>query len=307
MPPYTAYRIVHSVPHWLARLAARIDGRRRYSAPTVFQGVPLENPVGLAAGLDKDGDLLWVSWSLGFGFTVVGSVLPRRHQGARVKVLERLPDGGLVNRLGLPSKGAVYAAKRLESRPEGLGVAVNIAALEPEGYPAVYERVAPLADWVEVNISCPNTREHGTFERPEWARRILHMVTGLDPARPVLVKLPPVEDKDIVLEYVDAVRESGASGVVASNTIKVDWRGEQAGLSGPRLYPIVKQMVRVAREHLPTGYSVVAVGGIDSPDKALELLEEGADLVELLTSLLYHGPGRVWEILEGVARRWSRT
>ena len=305
LPPWEAYRLVHSTPQWLSKLQALVDGRPTYKAPVRFLGYTLENPVGLAAGLDKDARLTWTSWSVGFGFTVVGSVLPYPHPGASVKVLKRLPEGALVNRLGLPSEGARRVAWRLELSKPPFPVAVNIAGLEPSDYPRVARATCHVADWFEVNISCPNTREHSTFEDPWEARRILELTRESACGKPLLLKVPPTRDPDLIAEYATVVREAGADGVVASNTLKTRVDGVQAGLSGPPLYPTVRFMVERLRELLPENKVVVAVGGVDSPEKALELLEH-ASLVEVLTVLLYHGPGRVRGILEGVARALAR-
>ena len=299
LPPRLAYEIVHSTPPGIVKWLASREATRYQPLGYKFLGMTLDNPVGLAAGLDKDGDLAWLSYALGLGYTVVGSVLPHPHRGAERKILKRLPGGELVNRLGLPSKGVDYVVARLARDPPPMPVAVNIAALEPEGYPEVYRRVSGVASWVEVNVSCPNTVKHGTFERPEWVRRIIQGLKPLDESIPVLVKLPPVEDRDLLWEYADAVREAGADGVVASNTLKVRVGGVQAGLSGNRLYRIVYGMVRWFREHLPGDMVVVGVGGIIDAERAIKIMEY-ADSIELLTALLYYGPGRVREIVERV-------
>lgn len=296
LPPRLAYRLVHSTPPWLSRLLARLDHAPRPRGDHVFLGHRLASPVGLAAGLDKDGNLTWTSWALGFGFTVVGSVLPRRHPGVGDKVLLRLPDGHLVNRLGLPSAGARRVAGRLRRRPPGMPVAVSIAGLAPGDYPEAYRILAPHADWVEVNISCPNTVEHGTFEDPEWAARILRGLARLEPRRPLLLKIPRTTDRDTLQAYADAVREAGAAGIVAANTLKTRVGRVQAGLSGPSLYESTRRMVSLLREMLPGDKVVVAVGGVDEPWKAQELLDHGADAVEILTVLLT-SPRRAVEVI----------
>lgn len=297
LPPGVAYKIVHSTPYWLAMLVASTGGVRE-EYPLEFLGARLRNPVGLAAGLDKDGDLMWISYKLGFGFTVVGSIMPARHRGARVKVLKRLPDGSLINRLGLPSKGVDYAVRRLEDKPP-IPVAANIASLTMDGYRRVYEKVHGLVDWVEVNVSCPNTEEHGTFEKPEMVERILSTLPH--DTTPTLVKLPPVEDRELVREYAQVIARSNAAGAVVSNTLKVNLDGVQAGLSGERLYPVMIRMLRWMRELLPEDKVLVAVGGITRPERAVEALEY-ANAIEVLSALLYYGPGRVREIIEAASR-----
>lgn len=302
LPPKLAYKIVHSIPYSLVKLVSQ-DNEESGEHEVDFHGVKLRNPVGLAAGLDKDGDLMWLSYKLGFGFTVVGSVLPHRHKGANKKILKRLPDGNIINRLGLPSKGVDYVVERLKDKPP-IPVAVNIASLTVDGYRRVYERVYDYVYWIEVNVSCPNTESHGTFEQPDWVRRIIETLPLAE--KPVLVKLPPVKDPDIIYEYAQVIKETGIDGAVVSNTLKVRVDGVQAGLSGNDLYPVMMNMLKRMRELLPYDKVLIAVGGITTVNKAIKALEY-ADLIEVLTSLLYYGPSRVREIIEEATRFIQRT
>lgn len=302
LPPKLAYKIVHSIPYSLVKLISSQDTEREEYL-VEFKGVKLMNPVGLAAGLDKDGDLIWLSYKLGFGFTVVGSVLPHRYKGASKKILKRLPDGNLINRLGLPSKGIDHVVKRLRDKPP-IPVAVNIASLTVDGYRRVYERVYDYVDWIEVNVSCPNTETHGTFEQPDWVKRIIDSLPLAE--KPVLVKLPPVEDTDIIYEYAQVIKETGVDGAVVSNTLKVRVNGVQAGLSGNELYPVMMNMLKRMRELLPNNKVLIAVGGITTANRAIKALEY-ADLIEVLTALLYYGPSRVKEIIEEATRFIQRT
>ena len=312
LPAPAAYRLVHSTPTPLATAAARLEGRPPGVDGGPFRvaplGVSLPNLLGVAAGFDKDARLVWVAWALGAGFHVVGSVLPRPHRGARVKLVARLPGGGTLNRLGLPSEGAARVAARLAStpRPPGMGLAASVAALEPEGYPAAASRVSLHVDWVEVNVSCPNTREHRSFEEPGLAREACRAAARAS-ARPVLLKIPPPGSRDDAWAYADAARECGAAGVVASNTLRVRLPGGlEAGLGGPRLYPITLRAVAWLRERLPSSMAVVAVGGVATPGRAVRLLEEGADLVEAASALLTRGPRAFAEIARATAMWASR-
>ncbi len=305
LPPDTAYKIVHSTPRQVSRLQAEIDGRTSFNAPVTLLGNELENPVGLAAGLDKDGRITWTSWSIGFGYTVVGSILPYPYEGAKNKILLRLPDGALINRLGLPSEGVDRVVSRLRKSRPPIPLVVNIASLDVEGYRIVYEKACIIADWFEVNISCPNTREHTTFEKPGEAEKILEALRQAECRKPLLLKIPPTRDEDLLREYAELVLEKRVEGIVASNTAKTTVNGVQAGLSGPPLYNTVRFMVEKLRELLPESKVIVGVGGIDTVEKALEILEY-ANAIELLTTLLYHGPKRVREIIEGVSKTISR-
>ncbi|MCE4624588.1 MAG: hypothetical protein F7C35_01815 [Desulfurococcales archaeon] len=307
---WPAYRIVHSFPSALQGLAYRLT-RGRCPEPLGLRvkglrAARLANPVGLAAGLNKDGNLTWLGDALCLGFTVVGSVLPYKYGGAGRKVLLRITPEAAINRLGLPSRG-VDRVKEAVSKYETryTTVAWNAAGLRIQDYREVVAKIGGLGAWAEVNISCPNTEEHGTFEKPDVAVRVASTVREVSRI-PLLLKIPNTDDRDLLHAYADVVRESGMAGIVAGNTSKFYVRGVQAGLSGAPIYYRVRRAVRVLRELLPGEYVVVGVGGVTRPERAVELLEEGADLVEILTALLRLGPGRVREIVWAAWRAVGR-
>jgi dihydroorotate dehydrogenase len=307
LPPLVAWRILHSMPEWLLDWVAAESGRPPppQGLETSLLGKRLEHPVGIAAGLDKDGRLLRVAWAMGAGFHVVGSVLPRPNPGVKPMVLVRLPDGGTINRLGLPSPGPGPVVERLRARrPPGMPVAVSIAAFTPEGYGEVYRAVSGVADWVEINISCPNVESHRSFEEPEIA---LEICGHLKPRGiPALLKIPPTQNEERLEAYLDVARECDLQGIVAGNTMRIEYRGVPAGLGGPRLYPTTLKMTRLLREWAPRGFVIVAVGGIDSGEKLLELLDAGADAVEVLSAVIHRGPRAPWIIAFEASRILAR-
>jgi dihydroorotate dehydrogenase len=308
LPPMAAWRLLHSAPTPVLDLLARLAGRppEPPGLETRIFGLPLPHPVGVAAGFDKDARLALVAASMGAGFHVVGSVLPRPSRGVEPKILARLPDGGTVNRLGLPSPGAERVAARLRRVRGRLAIplAVSIAAHTPEGYAEAYRSLAGLADWVEVNISCPNV-EGASFEDPEVASSICdHLKPTLKPA---LLKIPPTRDDNLLSAYLDLVRDCGFSGLVAGNTLRITYRGVNAGLGGPSLYPTTLYMVRRIREMAGGGLVVIGVGGVDTGLKALELLDAGANAVEVLSAIIHRGPLAPWLIAWETARLRQRA
>lgn len=307
LPPLLAWRILHGMPEELLDWVAGEAGRPPPppGLESSLLGRRLEHPVGIAAGLDKDGRLLRLAWAMGAGFHVVGSVLPHPNPGVEPKVLARLPDGGTINRLGLPSPGPGPVVGRLRTRrPPGMPIAVSIAAFTPEGYGEAYRAVSEVADWVEVNISCPNVEAHRSFEEPGVA---LEICSHLKPRRaPLLLKIPPTREEERLEAYLDVAGECGFQGIVAGNTMRVAYRGIPAGLGGPKLYPVTLRMTRLLRQWAPKGFAVVAVGGVDSGWKLLELLEAGADAVEVLSAIINRGPRAPWLVAVEASRILAR-
>ena len=297
LSPMTAWKLLHSAPTWILDWIAEREQRELDSPALSVEvfGRRLSNPIGIAAGLDKDGKLLKVAWSMGVGFHVIGSVLPKPHKGVKPKILLRLPDGSTINRLGLPSKGSEKTLKTIKNRkPKDMPLVISLASLTPEGYGEVYRRFIDVADWYEINVSCPNVKEHSTFEDPETIREICKYMKPM--SRPALLKIPPTLDQDRILQYVDVAKECGLKGIVAANTLKISYRDFEAGLAGPKLYPIIRKVVAKIREVASDDFVIVAVGGIDSGEKALEIMELGANLIEILSAIIHKGPSVIRNI-----------
>ncbi len=296
LPPMAAWRLLHSTPQALLDLAASTAGRPPEPPwpwrPSIL-GRRIPHPIGVAAGLDKDGRLARLAAAMGAGFHVVGSVMPEPNPGVEPKVLARLPDGGTINRLGLPSPGVERVVARLRGRRVGVPVAVSIASHTPEGYGRVHRAVAGVAGWVEVNVSCPNV-EGGSFEEPEAAREACRQLDPRGP--PGLLKIPPTCDEKRLEDYMDVARECRLGGIVAGNTRRVRYKGVTAGLGGPQLYETTLHIVSRLREMAPRGFTVVASGGVDTGRKAAELLLAGADAVEVLSAIIHRGPLAPWII-----------
>lgn len=293
----------------------------RKARPVTLWGLQFPNAVGLAAGYDKDGRAWQALGALGFGHVELGTVTPRPQPGNPAPRVFRLTqDQALINRMGFPSGGAERLEERLRApRPPGLIVGVNLGKnkdtpLEDaaQDYQALLARFAPLADYLVVNVSSPNTPD---LRRLQSGPALAALLGGLVRARdaqaprrvPLLVKLAPDLSEAELVDALDAALGAGVDGLVATNTtlrregLRSAAAGEAGGLSGAPLREPSRTLLRQAVRHLDGRLPVVSAGGIDSPEEARVRLDLGASLVQLWTGLVYQGPGLVRRVVEGLA------
>jgi dihydroorotate dehydrogenase len=280
---------------------------------TVF-GVRFPNPLGLAAGFDKDGRLVPLLPALGFGFLEIGSVTLEPQPGNPRPRLLRVPESrALVNRMGFNSEGARAVALRLASSPKcsvplGINLGLNkgtAAAKAPAAYAQTFSILAEHGDYFVVNVSSPNTPGLRDLQKVKELASILESVQDVNAAKkPVLLKLAPdLADDDFSAAIETA--EKFAQGLVVSNTtisregVDAKWASEAGGLSGAPLKARATALVKKARSL--TKLPIIGVGGIETGDDARERLAAGADLVQIYTSLVYGGPGAPKAILRGLA------
>lgn len=324
-------RAARLAPSGLVRPAFRFeDGRLTQT----LWGLRFRNPVGLAAGFDKSAELVATWAALGFGFAEVGSVTARPSAGNPRPRAFRLPaDRALVNRMGLNNDGAGTVAERLGRAERPLPLGVNLAkthdpallgAAATDDFVAGFRLLAPLADYVALNVSCPNTAEGKTFEEPDSFDALLAAVMAarrdLSLSVPVLVKLSPPHAPDFdpgpVDELVGIALGHGAAGFIATNTAP-DRRGlrtaaarleeiGRGGLSGPPLEARATALVRHLWRRTDGAVPIVGVGGVDSAEAAYRKVRAGASLVELYTALVYEGPGLIKRIKRGLVRLLDR-
>jgi dihydroorotate dehydrogenase len=304
---------------WTLRRLATLAGqpvalaglRRRFAvaAPRTVFGVRFPNPVGLAAGMDKDGRALPAWPALGFGFIEVGTVTRHSQPGNPGPRLFRAPaSGALVNRMGFNNAGAEALAARLEAvgkLPVPLGVSIGKSKVTPldeavEDYLFSLRVLRRYADYVAVNVSSPNTPGLRALQDRTALDQLLVALRAEAGETPVLVKVAPDLTDPALDELLEVGTARGVAGFIATNTTlsreglarpDAGLAAEAGGLSGRPLTERTREVVTFIAKR--TTLPVIGVGGILTPDDALRLFDAGASLVQLYTGLIYAGPGLV--------------
>ena len=298
----------------LKRVAKRNEGR----AVTVA-GLTFPNPVGLAAGFDKDAKWLPALQMLGFGFVEIGTVTPRSQAGNPQPRLFRLvEDEGILNRMGFNNEGLYPAAGRLVRRPEGLVVGGNIGKnkITPneqavDDYLACVDALHAHVDYFVVNVSSPNTPGLRELQGKEPLTKLLRAVVSRNSEhpghRPVFLKIAPDLTDGQLQDIVDIVKVEGVDGVVATNTT-ISREGLKTptedlgpgGVSGAPVRDRSTEVVRALTAMSEGAFPIIGVGGINGPESAQEKLDAGASLVQVYSGMVYEGPGLASRIVEGL-------
>ncbi|MBS7455638.1 quinone-dependent dihydroorotate dehydrogenase [Coralloluteibacterium stylophorae] len=301
-------------------------GGRPPSLATAAFGLQFDNPVGLAAGMDKNGGYVDALFALGFGFVEVGTVTPRPQPGNPKPRMFRLPEHqAVINRLGFNNDGVDALLRNLDRarRPGMVGVNIGKNKDTPneraaEDYLFCLERVHGVADYVTVNISSPNTAGLRDLQQEESLYALLSTLReardrlGAQGARrvPLLVKLAPDLDEAGIDGSAASIARAGIDGVIATNTtldrtlVAGDRHAAEAGgLSGRPLMTRSTAVLRALRERLPAAIGMIGVGGILDGTDAAAKTEAGALLVQCYTGLVYRGPDLVRESVEAIRRQ----
>jgi dihydroorotate dehydrogenase len=311
---------------WMRRL---LRGAFAYSHPSLrvrALGLDFPNPLGLAAGYDKDGSALPGLSSLGFGHVELGTVTPLAQRGNPMPRIFRLEkDEALINRMGFPNQGAAELLAHLQRRHSGeavVGVNIGKGAATPleraaQDYRSLLRAFHPLADYVAVNVSSPNTiglrrlqaREHLEALLDELSEERAQLQSLSGKRIPMLIKLSPDLDEAELEDALGTIVSHGMDGVIATNTtlaregLKSLGGSEAGGLSGAPLRQRALEVVRRMRVLTGDRLCIIGVGGIARASHAYEMLQAGANLVQVYTGLVYRGPGMVRAILRGLGER----
>ena len=308
--PEVAHEVVLKLLQFYGSLA-----RGRNTSETIqVAGVSFNNRLGLAAGFDKNAVAAKGLAALGFGFLEIGTVTPLKQEGNPRPRLFRLEhDQALVNRMGFNNDGVDTVVRRLSLCREKVGVPIGINVgknksttneLAVEDYRICLDRAYPLADYLTINISSPNTPDlrklQGIHESEKFLVALnMHRDTLTERCGrrvPMFVKLAPDLSGKELKNLVTVSQASGIDGIVATNTtvsrnnLVSRWQSETGGLSGVPLFEKTLETVSAIRDLVGRGYPIIGVGGISTPQDAREMLAAGADLLQIYTSFIYQGP-----------------
>jgi len=310
----------------IRRLAANYFSVKHPSLKRTLFGIEFENPVGLAAGFDKDARLIDELACFGFGFIEIGTLTPQPQAGNERPRLFRLPaDGGLINRMGFNNEGVYAVVERLKKRKSKVIVGGNIGKNKTtpnekafDDYGNCFEALYPYVDYFVVNVSSPNTPGLRELQEKEPLRKLLSYVKtlslGKEKPKPVLLKIAPDLSNEQLNDVVQILKETQTDGVMATNTtisrenLVTDKalleRIGNGGLSGNPLRNRSTEVIQYLRLKLGKDYPIIGVGGIMDPADAAEKIEAGADLIQIYTGFIYEGPGLVKGINQILLRRY---
>ena len=295
--------------------------------PTEVLGLTFRNKVGLAAGLDKNGEALSAWAKMGFGFVEIGTVTPLPQSGNPKPRMFRIPEKkAIINRMGFNNKGIDYLLKNLEeyrlNNSGGPLIGVNIGknAVTPinkatDDYLICLTKAYQLADYITINISSPNTKNLRSLQGKDQLQQLLETLKSAQTVladqykkyTPLVVKLAPDMSEEELLESIEVIKAVQLDGVIATNTTlsRTEVQGlenadEAGGLSGGPLTEKATQVVKVLTENLPSSIPVIAAGGIMEGEDAVEKLKAGAKLVQIYSGFIYGGMELIEDVNEEV-------
>lgn len=283
-------------------------------------GLKFKNPVGLAAGFDKDAKLYKELSNFGFGFIEIGTLTPKGQEGNPKKRLFRLKeDSAIINRMGFNNGGVLEAVERLKTNP-GVLIGGNIGKNKvtpneeaTSDYEICFDALYDYVDYFVVNVSSPNTPNLRELQDKEPLTQLLQTLQNKNLAKPkqkpILLKIAPDLTDEQLLDIIDIVKETKIAGVIATNTtifregLQSENKTEMGGLSGKPLTKRSTEVIRFLSQKSNKAFPIIGVGGIHTADDAIEKLEAGASLVQLYTGFIYEGPALVKAINQKILSR----
>lgn len=283
-------------------------------------GLKFKNPVGLAAGLDKDAKIYNELDNFGFGFIEIGTITPKPQIGNPKKRLFRLKeDAGIINRMGFNNSGVEVAVQRLKKN-KGVLIGGNIGKNKDtpnenavEDYKICFHALYDYVDYFVVNVSSPNTPNLRELQDKEPLTQLLRTLQTLNQQKnqpkPILLKIAPDLTDEQLLDIIDIVSETKIAGVIATNTtisrdgLQSENKKETGGLSGQPLKHRSTEVIRFLHEKSHGAFPIIGVGGIHSAEDAMEKLNAGASLVQIYTGFIYEGPKLIKAINKALLKK----
>ena len=281
-----------------------------------LKNLTFTNRLGIAAGLDKNGDFIDSLGALGFGFIEVGTVTPLAQKGnPKPRIFRVFKENAIINRLGFNNKGVDYLVKKLESRNYKGVVGVNIGAnKESKGdkriadYVECFKKVYVLSDYITINISSPNTPDLRDLHSKENIYNLLKSLDSqrqsFDTKKPVFLKISPDESPETLQIIIDAVKDFNISGLILSNTTidksllqDKSFINEPGGLSGEPLFNKSTQLIHSIKQ-IDSSIPIIGVGGVTDKAGYIKKLDAGADLIQIYTGFILKGPDIISELLD---------
>lgn len=318
---FTSLKLIHKLPGVSSLVKKNFTLEDKRLEREVF-GLKFKNPVGLAAGFDKNAELYKELSNLGFGFIEIGTVTPKPQAGNPKKRLFRLKsDSAIINRMGFNNEGVDEAVKRLKKNTDvliGGNIGKNKVTPNEEAfndYDYNFEALFDYVDYFVVNVSSPNTPNLRALQDKKPLTQLLNHLEGKNQnktnPKPILLKIAPDLTEVQLIDIIEIVTTTKIAGVIATNTtisrenITSEHKEEMGGLSGKPLTQSSTEVIRFLAEESNKAFPIIGVGGIMTPEDALEKLEAGASLVQLYTGFVYEGPGLVKAINQAILEKMS--
>ena len=316
---FSTIKLLSKIPGFSGLFRALYEVKDSRLETEVF-GLKFKNPVGLAAGFDKNAVLYKELSNFGFGFIEIGTLTPKAQDGNPKKRLFRLrEDSAIINRMGFNNGGVEEAVLRLKKN-NGVLIGGNIGKnkITPNeeatsDYEICFEALFDYVDYFVVNVSSPNTPNLRALQDKEPLTELLQTLQNKNLAKPkqkpILLKIAPDLTDEQLLDIIDIVNETKIAGVIATNTtlsregLASENKIETGGLSGKPLAKRSTEVIRFLSEKSNKSFPIIGVGGIHSAEDAIEKLEAGASLVQLYTGFIYEGPALVKAINKAILRK----
>ena len=317
-------KLLNKIPFssWLFR---KIYSYQNSSLEKELFGIKFKNPVGLAAGFDKNGKYIKEMSNLGFGFIEIGTITPKPQPGNPKKRLFRVQnDLAIINRLGINNDGNILCAERLKKNNSDVVIGGNIGKNTTtsnenadKDYIQNFEILHQYVDYFVLNVSCPNVSNFTKLQDVEFLKKLVPQLKKINSTKPkkkpILIKISPDLNQDQLDETIDLIRSENLDGIIATNTTtsrnnlktnksKIEKFGN-GGLSGEPLKNKSTDVIRYISKKTKGNLPIIGVGGIMNPKDALDKIKAGADLIQLYTGFIYEGPSIVKKINQYLSKK----